>query len=98
MHLSRYALAWSGPALGIFFALLLAWRVLAGDAEQPPLAHFVIAWTTVLASLLALGIHGGYYAIMTWLPTYLRVERGLSVTTTGGYLAVVIVGVMNRLF
>lgn len=53
MHLSRYALAWSGPALGIFFALLLAWRVLAGDAEQPPLAHFVIAWTTVLASLLA---------------------------------------------
>jgi len=53
MHLSRYALAWAGPALGIFFALLLAWRVLAGDSEQPPLAHFVIAWTTVLASLLA---------------------------------------------
>lgn len=53
MHLSRYALAWAGPALGIFFALLLAWRVLAGDSEQPPLAHFVIAWATVLASLLA---------------------------------------------
>ncbi len=53
MHLSRYALAWAGPALGIFFALLFAWRVLAGDSEQPPLAHFVIAWTTVLASLLA---------------------------------------------
>ncbi|WP_200843509.1 lysoplasmalogenase [Pantoea sp. 18069] len=53
MHLSRYALAWAGPALGIFFALLLAWRVLAGDSGQPPLAHFVIAWATVLASLLA---------------------------------------------
>ncbi len=53
MHLSRYALAWAGPALGIFFALLLVWRVLAGDAQQPPLTHFVIAWTTVLACLLA---------------------------------------------
>ena len=53
MHLYRYALAWAGPALGIFFALLLAWRVLAGDTQQPPLPHFAIAWATVLASLLA---------------------------------------------
>ncbi len=53
MHLSRYALAWSGPALGIFFALLFAWRVLTADTGHPPLAEFTVAWATVLVSLLA---------------------------------------------
>jgi MFS family permease len=48
--------------------------------------------TTIRGCLLALGLHGGYYAIATWLPTYLRTERHLSVLTTGGYLAVIIVG------
>jgi MFS family permease len=42
--------------------------------------------------MLALGMHGGYYAIATWLPTYLRTERNLSVLSTGGYLAVIIIG------
>jgi MFS family permease len=48
--------------------------------------------TTLLASLLAIGAQGGYYAITTWLPTYLKNTRGLSVLSTGGYLAVVIAG------
>lgn len=47
--------------------------------------------TTLLASLVALGAQGGYYAITTWLPLYLN-ARGLSVTGTGGYLLVVITG------
>jgi MFS family permease len=47
--------------------------------------------TTVLGSLLGMGAHGGYYALMTWLPTYLKTERQLSVLSTGGYLAVIIV-------
>jgi MFS family permease len=47
--------------------------------------------TTLLAALLALGAQGGYYAITTWLPLYMN-GRGLSVTHTGGYLSVVIVG------
>jgi MFS family permease len=49
-------------------------------------------WTTVRGCLLALGLHGGYYAIATWLPTYLRTERHLSVLSTGSYLAVIIIG------
>lgn len=53
MHLSRYALSWSGPALGIFCALLFAWRVLAADSGRPPLAEYTVAWATVLVSLLA---------------------------------------------
>jgi MFS family permease len=48
--------------------------------------------TTVLTCLLTTGAQGGYYAITTWLPTFLRVERKLSVLGTGGYLAVIIVG------
>jgi MFS family permease len=48
--------------------------------------------TTVLTSLLATGAQGGYYAITTWLPTYLKTVRHLSVLGTGGYLAVIIIG------
>jgi MFS family permease len=47
---------------------------------------------TVLTSLMATGAQGGYYAITTWLPTYLKTVRGLSVLNTGVYLMVVIAG------
>ena len=47
---------------------------------------------TVRAVLLTTGAQGGYYAITTWLPTYLKTERHLTVLGTGGYLAMVIVG------
>jgi MFS family permease len=53
---------------------------------RPPLLH-----TTALASLVALGAQGGYYAVTTFLPLYLNL-RGLSVTSTGWYLLVVIAG------
>ncbi|WP_437107585.1 MFS transporter [Streptomyces flaveolus] len=48
--------------------------------------------TTLLALLVGIGTQGGYFAVFTWLPSYLRTERGLTVVGTGGYLAVVIVG------
>ena len=48
--------------------------------------------TTTLTALMSVGAQGGYYAITTWLPTFLKVTRGLSVPKTGGYLIVVIVG------
>jgi MFS family permease len=47
---------------------------------------------TLLTSLMATGAQGGYYAITTWLPTYLKTTRGLSILNTGAYLLVVIVG------
>ncbi len=50
--------------------------------------------TTLLASLMATGMQGGYYAVTTWLPTYLKTVRGLSVLNTGGYLAVIILGAL----
>ncbi len=48
--------------------------------------------TTLRASLLATGMMGAYYAITTWLPTYLKTERQLSVQNTSGYLLVLILG------
>ncbi|GAC1552175.1 MAG: MFS transporter [Myxococcales bacterium] len=48
--------------------------------------------TTLLAALLATGAQGGYYAVTTWLPTYLKTVRKLSVLNTGGYLGVIIAG------
>lgn len=62
------------------------------DEKIPLLGIFApgVLKTTVLGALLGMGAHGGYYALMTWLPTYLKTERHLSVLSTGGYLAVII--------
>jgi MFS family permease len=46
---------------------------------------------TLIGALIGVGAHGGYYALMTWLPTFLKTERHLSVLGTSGYLAVIIV-------
>jgi MFS family permease len=46
---------------------------------------------TVVGALVGVGAHGGYHALMTWLPTYLKTERHLSVLGTSGYLAIIIV-------
>ncbi|MFF8033148.1 MFS transporter [Streptomyces sp. NPDC016626] len=48
--------------------------------------------TTLFAVLLSTGVQGGYYTLATWVPTYLKTERGLSVVGTGGYLAFLISG------
>lgn len=47
---------------------------------------------TLFTSLLCTGAQGGYYAVTTWLPTFLRTERGLTVVGSTGYLALLIVG------
>ncbi|PYR82212.1 MAG: MFS transporter [Acidobacteria bacterium] len=47
---------------------------------------------TFLASLLAAGGLGGNYVTLTWLATYLKTVRHLSVLGTGGYLGINIFG------
>ncbi len=68
-------------------------RYAAGERRRSSFAIFSAPYIriTILASLLAVGAQGGFYAIMTWLPTYLKTARGLSVLNTGAYLMVVIV-------
>jgi MFS family permease len=51
-----------------------------------------LRWITVPATLLAIGAQGGYYAIFTWLPTFLEEERGLTIVGSAGYYVFVIGG------
>jgi MFS family permease len=62
--------------------------------DTGPLAIFrpAILKTTILTSLLALGIQGASYSITTWLPTFLKTERGFSTASAGSYVFVVTFG------
>ena len=51
-------------------------------------------WTTVKVSLMVAGAQGGGYALGIWMPTYLRTVRGLSSSSTGGFLLVQILGAL----
>lgn len=98
------ALFWVGlaPALLIFYIrrhvkdadVFIATRRRVGARRASFLEIFSprLLRTTVLTSLMASGMQGGYYAVTIWLPTYLKTVRGLSVIGTGGYLAVIISG------
>ena len=72
----------------------------AGDRAQIRTAHLFAAfrgphfWTSVKVSLLVAGAQGGGYALSIWMPTYLRTVRGLSSTSTGGFLIVQILGAL----
>jgi MFS family permease len=70
------------PAKGSFRAILAP-----GTAGSPGLLR-----VTLFAGLLSTGVQGGYYTLATWVPTYLKDERGLSVVGTGGYLTFLISG------
>ena len=100
------ALFWIGilPALLVFYIRRhvpepeIFRRTLASEKAAGEGSHFLeifspsLLKTTALAAVLAIGAQGGYYAITTWLPTYLKITRGLSVFDTGEYLFVVITG------
>jgi MFS family permease len=51
-------------------------------------------WTTIKVTLMVAGAQGGGYALGLWMPTYLRTVRGLSATSTGGFLLVQILGAL----
>ena len=48
--------------------------------------------TTWRVALMVTGAQGGGYALMIWLPTYLKTVRGVSSVGTGAYLLVLILG------
>jgi MFS family permease len=51
--------------------------------------------TTFFAVLLSTGVQGGYYTLATWVPTYLKTERDLTVVGTGTYLTFLILGAFH---
>ena len=48
--------------------------------------------TAILASLMATGCQGGYYAVTFWVPQFLTKERHLSIVGSTGYLSTLIIG------
>jgi MFS family permease len=105
-HLAWRALFWVGllPALLVFYIrrnvrepeVFAATRQRAASHRTGFLEIFSprLLRTTLLASLVATGMQGGYYAVTIWLPTYLKTVRGLSVLDTGVYLLVIISGAL----
>jgi MFS family permease len=94
-------------AFGVFPAILVAAlrrfvsepdisaRSRQAGASQAPFWEIFrtpVLKATILTALLGTGAQGGYYAITTWVPLYLKTERHLSVIGTSGYLAVLIAG------
>ena len=92
------------PALLVFFVrryvdepdvYLQSRADLAARGDQPSFLEIFrppLLRVTLLGGLLGTGAQGGYYAVTTWRPTFLRTERNLSVLDSAGYLAVSITG------
>lgn len=80
------------PESGIYAETVAARE--RGEASAPFWEIFASAHLrrTAAAVIMATGIFGGAYVMITWLPTYLRTALGLSVTTSAGYLAMNILG------
>ncbi|MGA2287470.1 MFS transporter [Bradyrhizobium sp.] len=67
----------------------------AASGDRPALWEIFkgpIVKTTILASLMSTGCQGGYYAITFWVPRFLTTERKLSIVSSTGYLAALIIG------
>lgn len=93
-------------AIGLLPALLIVFirrgieepkRAIA-VADRPPflqtitgIFHRDVIRSTLIGGLFGIGAHGGYSALTTFLPTFLRQERHLSVLGSSAYLAVIIV-------
>jgi MFS family permease len=103
-HLAWRAMFWVGilPALLVIYIrrhvqdseIFHATRARAAETGSSFLEIFspALLRTTILACLLTTGMQAGYYAVTTWLPTYLKTVRNLSVLNTGAYTVVIIVG------
>ncbi len=97
---------WIGalPALWVFVALrgvkepaiFLKSRkaIVEGGIKINPLIIFSRRYlkTTVLCSLLALGVQGGAFSILLWLPTLLKTNYGISTVAVGYYIFVMTFG------
>lgn len=47
---------------------------------------------TLRGSLLAIGTHGGYWALATWWPTMLKLERGMTTAQAATHMAMLVGG------
>jgi MFS family permease len=89
------------PALLIVYIRRAVPEPVHADGEAKPRSNYLAALfgifrpetlrVTLIGGLFGFGAHGGFYGLFSWLPTFLKTERGLSVMGTGLYLGVIIV-------
>ncbi len=103
-HLVWRIMFWIGilPALLVVYVLKKVpepdkWSHLPEQAKVQTLSfwrifHPNLLRRTTFAALLAVGAQSGYYSIFTWLPTYLKTVKHLTVIGSGGYLFLIIFG------
>jgi MFS family permease len=85
------------PALLVFLARRRLVESPTFLAVAPPQAwHGIFSprWrgATAKGCLLAIGTHGGYWAVATWWPTMLRLERGMSSNQAAAHMAALVGG------
>ena len=87
------------PALLIFFIRRnVEEPAISLSAREKDTASFVEVFSasniraTITGSLLTIGAQGGFYALMTWVPQYLRAERKISILASTPYLMALIFG------
>ena len=87
------------PALLIFFIRRnVEEPAMSLTAREKNTASFVEVFSasniraTITGSLLTIGAQGGFYALMTWVPQYLRAERKISILASTPYLMALIFG------
>lgn len=97
-------LGWRATFLvGLFPALLVfLFRIRVKESETFLSARGAAPWhaifgrpmiaSTLRGSLLAAGMHGGYWSIATWWPLMLRSERGLATIAASAHFAAIIGG------
>ncbi|UIJ46547.1 MFS transporter [Sphingomonas cannabina] len=91
------------PALAIFAArrrLIESATFLAAPETETWHRIFSLRMrgNTARGSLLAIGTHGGYWALATWWPTMLRLERGMTTAQTATHMAVLVGGSLAGYF
>lgn len=98
--LSWRVVFWTGALPGLTL-LYIRRHVVDAPVEEAAPAARVPLWrifdsgtgrVTLFATLMSTGVQGGYYTIATWLPTYLKTERHLTIVGTGSYLSLLIGG------
>jgi MFS family permease len=90
----------AAPALLIFFIRrnVVEPQVAVEARKRDPNASFFRIFnvenlrSTLVGSLLTIGAQGGFYALMTWVPQYLRSERKISIIGSTPYLMALIGG------
>jgi MFS family permease len=85
------------PAVAIFLSRMqlresATFLASAGADRWHRIFSLEMGGNTARGALLAIGTHGGYWALATWWPTMLKLERGMTTAETATHMAMLVGG------